>query len=337
MTAARIARTLPVVIGVGLGLAAAALATSPGSNGRIAFTRYGDASRSEGSIYTVGADGSGERRVTRPPAGGVDFQPDWSRDGSRIVFQREFRDKPYETWTVKPDGTDLRQVDPGCPPGIPETEICEENDPAWAPDGRRLAFAWAYGKVRQLRGEEWIEVSGIAVMDADGRNVRQITQLKRPTTSEDQQPVWSPDGRRIAFQRQNSTAAPINRHAIFVVNADGSGLHRVTPWRMEAGDHPDWSPDGRRVLFRSPESTATGSNLWTVRPDGTGLKQVTHFAATIEVLSASYSPDGRWITFSRSGRGGLPDIFVVRPNGTALRQVTRTAAWDSAPDWGPRR
>jgi TolB protein len=319
------------------GGAAVALATPPGSNGRIAFTRYTDVSRSSGSIYSIYPDGAGERRVTRPPRGVVDFQPDWSRDGSRIVFQREFPDKPYETWIVNADGSNPHPVSIACPEGIPATEICEENQPAWSPNGRKLAFSWAYGKLRRIRGEEWIEVAGIAVMNADGSNVRQLTQLKRPTTSEDQQPVWSPNGKRIAFTRQNSTARPVGGRAIFVVNADGTGRRRVTPWMLDAGDHPDWSPDGSRILFRSPASNFARSSLYTVRVNGTGLKRVTRFPAAVEVLSASFSPDGRLIVFSRTGRSGRPDLYTIRADGSGLRQLTRTSAWDSAPDWGSNR
>lgn len=255
---------------------------------------------------------------------------------SWIVFERQYQDKPYEILSVKPDGSDLTQVDPGCPPGIPATQICEESSPAWSPDGKRIAFDHAYGKLKHIDGVEWIEVGAVAVMDADGSNVRQLTQLRRPTSSEDFQPVWSPDRKRIAFQRENSTAAPRGRRAIFVANAAGGGLRQLTPWRLDAGDHPDWSPDGRSILFRSPTFDFVRSNLYTVRPNGTGLKQLTHFASSVEVLSASYSPDGKWIAFSKTGRGGLPDLFVIRPDGTGLRQVTRTSAWDSAPDWGPR-
>jgi Tol biopolymer transport system component len=120
------------------------------------------------------------------------------------------------------------------------------------------------------------------------------------------------------------------------VNADGSGVHQVTPWRLDAGDHPDWSPDCKRILFRAPEGECAGSNRYTVRPDGRDLKQLTWFAKATEVLSASYAPDGRWIVFSRTGRAGLPDLYVIRPSGTGLRQLMRTSAWDSAPDWGPK-
>jgi TolB protein len=316
--------------------ATAALATPPGSNGRIAFTRYTgvtpDASAS-GSIYTVAANGRDERRVSRAPRGVYDFQPDWTRDGSRLVWERQFSDKPYEIWTAKADGSDARQIDPGCPEGL---DACDESGPAWSPDGKRIAFGRAYGKLKIIRGEEWIEVGALAVMNADGTNVRQLTQLRRPTSSEDGEPVWSPDGRRIAFQRWNSTARPVDGRAIFVVNADGSGLRQVTPWRMIAGDHPDWSPDGRRILFRSPADEFDASDLWTVRPDGTGLKRLTNFGPSILVLSASYSPDGKWIVLSRTGRGGPPDLFAIRPDGTGLRQITRSTVWDSAPDWGSR-
>jgi Tol biopolymer transport system component len=320
---------------------ASAAATPPGENGRIAFNRYAKDVRTEhpsrGSIFTIGVDGKGERRVTRAPVGASDEQPDWSPDGSRIVFTREYDDKPFEIWSVRPDGSDLRQIDPGCPPGIPSTQICEEVEPAWSPDGKKIAFFNPFGKLKTIRGEEWIEVGAIAVMDVDGSNRRQLTQRRRPTSSEDHEPVWSPDGTRIAFMRWNSTASPPNGRAIFVVNADGSGLRQVTPWNLDAGDHPDWSPDGRRILFRSPSSNILRSNIYTVRPDGSGLTQLTRFAGNVEVLSSSYSPDGKWIVISRTGRSRLPDLFIMRSDGSGMRQLTRTASWDSGPDWGAAR
>jgi dipeptidyl aminopeptidase/acylaminoacyl peptidase len=91
-------------------------------------------------------------------------------------------------------------------------------------------------------------------------------------------PQWSPDGTRIVFQRKNTRALPQNQTAIYVINADGTGERRVTPWNLRAGDHPDWSPDGRRILFSSNFEAGpnVSANIYTIRPDGTGLTQLTH-------------------------------------------------------------
>jgi Tol biopolymer transport system component len=325
-----------VVMGI---LAVSAGATPPGKNGQIAFTRYakgqpgGDPSY--GSIFTIGTDGRGERRVTRPPAGASDTQPDWSKDGSRIVCTREFDAKPFEVWSIRPDGSDLRRIDPGCPRGISAGQICEEDAPAWSPDGTQIAFGNPYGGLEEIGGETWIDYLPLAVMAADGSNLRHLTHPRRHEF-EDSEPVWSPDGTRIAFRRLNGTAAPRGKQAIFVHDLASGADRRVTPWSLNAGDRPDWSPDGRRILFRSTTSELYGP-LYTVRPDGTGLKQMTHFQARTEVLSSSFSPDGKFIVFSRSGKGGLPDLFVRRSDGTGIRQLTRTARWDSTPDWGPAK
>jgi len=129
-----------------------------------------------------------------------------------------------------------------------------------------------------------------------------------------------------------------------VVGVDGAGLRRVTPWALMAGDRPDWSPDGTRILFRtgSNREGGFGANLYTVRPDGKGLQQVTHNKPSHRVLAGSYSPDGTSIVFSTTDGAtdptlGLPDIFVIRADGTGMRPVTRSQSWDASPDWGPRR
>jgi TolB protein len=146
-----------------------------------------------------------------------------------------------------------------------------------------------------------------------------------------------PDGTRLVLELLKSrSASPPASAALYLLNADGSGLHRLTPFRLAAGDHPDWSPDGGRILFRShADVLAPGSRLYTVRPDGTGLKQLGRWGPGTTVLSASFSPDGKRITIGLTGVGGRPDVFVMRSDGTGLRAITRTRAWDSAPDWGP--
>ena len=118
----------------------------------------------------------------------------------------------------------------------------------------------------------------------------------------------------------------------------GDGSSNAAAGMEDGGDHPDWSPDGRRILFRSNGKTddVTGSQLYTVRPDGSDLEQITHFPPGTQLLSSSYSPNGQWITVSVTGVDGQPDVYVMRTNGHALHPVTRTPEWDSAPDWWPR-
>jgi hypothetical protein len=157
---------------------AAAGATPPGKNGRIAFTRYTNTSRSEGAILTIGADGRAERRVTRPPSGAVDQYPDWSRDGSRIVFERCARAIACRVGTVGADGRDLRFVTRAC--GSPDTRAYADiRGPAFSADGRQIVVGLAWGNVMTLPvaagcprcGADQIEHFDLVVMNADGTNV----------------------------------------------------------------------------------------------------------------------------------------------------------------------
>lgn len=322
----------------------AASSTAPGKNGKIVFRRYFNKAHNRGALFVANPDGTGIRQITRPPKRRLDNEPDWSPDGRRIVFQRENRIGlgPPGLYVVDADGSNLRQLTRGTT-GSGKGGNCDA-DAAWSPDGRRIAFTRESGALVNVPGiGQRIERIGIYVMNADGTNVRQLTEVDTPTQAEDFGPQWSPDGTRIVFQRKNTRALPQGATAIYVVNADGTGERRLTPWALRAGDHPDWAPDGKRILFSSnfdgPPNVS--ANIYTVRPDGTGLKQLTHArGGKVQHLSSSFSPDGKWITFGRTpgtGKEGNADVLVMRADGSHVRRVTRTAIWDSASDWGPRR
>jgi Tol biopolymer transport system component len=126
-------------------------------------------------------------------------------------------------------------------------------------------------------------------------------------------------------------------HAVFTVGVDGKGVHRVTPWKLRGGDGPDWSADGSTILFRSNEDVGDflKSQIYTVRPDGGGLTQVTHVAAGTQLLSSSFSPDGTRIVFASAPKGRLPDLYTMAVDGSDVRPLLRAPQWDSRPDWGP--
>lgn len=320
-----------------------AQATFPGDNGSIAFRRFLNVERTWGAIFTIRPDGRGERQVTNPPFGYVDRDPDVSPDGRKIAFQRESVDcgpdcHSNEVFVVNADGSHLRQLTeqaPGTVCGVGGT--CNES-PAWSPDGRYIAFARGRGPIV----DDYIESAGIYVMRADGSHVRQITQKVLPTLGEDFSPQWSPDGHKLVFQRNNKPGAdPPDGIALWTVNLVTGRERSITPYPIEAGDTPDWSPDGRRILFHSNNSqnSNVSANLYTVRPDGTGLRQLTfETGGTVNYLGSSYSPDGTMITFGRRPEtAGAADIFVAQADATRIRPVTRTPLYDSYPDWGPAR
>jgi TolB protein len=308
--------------------------TEPGKNGRIAFKRFLDSARSTGAIFTIDASGKAERQVTRPDRGAVDDRPDWSPDGSLIVFDRCAPATPCAIYTVKPDGSDLTRLSPPCSASGPDVETrCEGGqDGSFLPGGKRVVYTRSTGKVRHFRDWDRIEHSDIVVRDVGGTNPLVLIR-SRPFAGDYVSAQFSFDGSRFVYVRANSK--PGGLHALFVARSDGTGQRQITSWSLDAGDNPDWSPNGKRILFRSAESGAKQSQIYVVRPDGSGLRSLTRFRPGTTVLSCSFSPDGKWITVAKSGRGGEPDIFVMKANGTNIRPVTRSALWDSAPDWGP--
>jgi len=319
-------------------------ATPPGQNGRIAFRRFLDLDQSSGAIFTIRPDGTRERQVTHPPAGTVDRNPDVSPDGRRIVFERE-AETMDDIFVVNVDGTGLRRLTGSAYPAgncLPDSGECN-GSPAWSPNGRWIVFDRGFGTVVG----DLVETVALFVMRPDGTHVRQITQLDPPasgSTGVDTEPQFSPDGTRVLFQRDNvRTATPEGAVALWIRNLRTGREHRVTPYRLQAGDTPDWSPDGKKILFHDNQNTPDGNaNLYTIRPNGTHLKQLT-FAddGLTRYLGSSFSPDGRWITVGRRPSTGGPelntaDVVVMRPNGTHERLVTRTTLYDSYPDWGPK-
>ena len=306
---------------------AAALATAPGKNGQIAFRRYLGPDRTKGAIFVANRDGSAERQLTSAAGQASDDFPDMAPDGSFVAFQRCGKNT-CGVYTINTDGSGLRRVDDGCG-GLPPK--CTDNSyPAISPDGKQITFNRAFGRIR----DDQIDHVGIYRMRIDGSHLRKVS-LPARRTAEDVEPQWSPDGKQIVFVRHNFTAKPKGRQAVFVINADGSGLRRVTPYNIKAGDGPDWSPDGSQILFRSPENEDfLNGDIWTIHPDGTGLRQVTHADSTTKVYSASFSPDGGAITLGMSGVDGQADVWTIGIDGSGLTPVTRTPEWDSAPDWG---
>jgi Tol biopolymer transport system component len=299
--------------------------------GRIVFRRFLDEAQTQSALFTVRSDGSAERQVTHPPAGTTDDQPDWSPDGKLIAFERCSDAAGCHAFTVAAGGGPPHQVHVRCQ----LAGACDVSGPTWTPAGQ-LVVVLAQGREKVNGGQRQIQQASLELLDLARGTQRTI--LKRPQWAGDiAAPAISADGRTVVYTHANSwLSVPADAASLYTIGIDGSANRRITPWKLGGGDHPAFSPDGS-ILFRSYEDEETRqSQFMTVEPDGTGLKQLTHFTEGTPVLSASYSSDGRWIVYAAGGAGGNANLYVMRADGTDSRPLMRTGAWDSAPDWGPK-
>ena len=156
-------------------------------------------------------------------------------------------------------------------------------------------------------------------MNADGSEPLNLTP--EPGAA-DRDPVWSPDGRKIAFVRNNSE--------IYVMNADGSGQRRLAR-HAALYFAPAWSPDGRKLAFVSDRDGPFGVStpeIHVMNVDGSGQRNLTRNPASDS--DPVWSPDGRKITFVRNF-----EIYVMNADGTGQTNLTRNPAHDFAPAWSP--
>jgi dipeptidyl aminopeptidase/acylaminoacyl peptidase len=94
---------------------------------------------------------------------------------------------------------------------------------------------------------------------------------------------------------------------------------------------PSWTRDGQ-ILFSRGARRPAGRGIFTVRPDGTGLRRIRAAGG-----DPAASPDGRFIVFMQTPDGANQELFVMRSNGTGVRQLTATnGVTESNPDWQRR-
>ena len=221
-----------------------------------------------GSAVIVNVDTGTSRSIPAPDPGALDagcFWA-WSADGSRLACEGFGLTDPTLNgiYTVRSsDGGGLTRITSN-PGGT-------DHPSDFSPDGKSLLLA---------RSDQNDQVVGLFVVKLKGGVPRQITpsgMILQDSGS------WSPNGKQILLAARPATD---HRFAIWVMNADGSGLHQlpITPScggafsdRMSIGCYdPVWSPDGTKIVFARVTAAGTQRNISTVNADGSGLFQVTH-------------------------------------------------------------
>lgn len=235
------------------------------------------------------------------PTGPLSKSGSPSPDGSKVVFEADMDGTTgaMHLWVCNLDGSDLRRI---------ATGTLSEGDPAWSPDGSRIAFE-ALGADGNT--DLWL-------VRPDGTGATQLTH-----GLDNKQPAWSPDGRQIAY---TSNAGGTND--IWIMDADGQHAQRLTSLPGEE-DHPSFSPAGDRVVFSETDPSDFTANLQIVASTpGAAAQPLT--SGGFHDWNPSWGPLGIVFASDRDATEGYA-IMKVRPDGSGLADVGSVRALD--PVW----
>jgi len=162
----------------------------------------------------------------------------------------------------------------------------------------------------------------IYTINCDGSNPQQLTALPGRNMA----PEWSPDGNKVAFYTHFESE---NTWSIFVMDADGGNVTRVTDIPGAWDWCPQWSPDGTKLLFARMYPSDYHSDIWMVNVDGSDL----HRVGSVIGFGPRWSSDGEKVLYS--GLAGDYEIFEMDTSGANQVQLTDNSSEDYWPSWSP--
>ena len=228
--------------------------------------------------------------VNRSGDASVSIEPD------QVAFISDRNDGQPDVYVMNMDGSDLRRVTTGATPVVF----------SWSPDGRRIVSDFGFFANRYI----------VATND-DGQWDVLLTNLGL-----DAGPVWSPDGRKVAFVSTREGNADI-----YLMDVDGSNPIRVTN-HPAADQNPAWSPDGKKVVFASERDG--NLEIYVVNLADGSVNRLTDRRGTDS--HPSWSPNGKEIVF-RSNQDGDSEIYLMNSDGTEIRKLTSNLVEDTSPSW----
>ena len=256
------------------------------------------------NVYRVSEKGGNAERVTSFSTGDVRW-PAMSADGRTIAFEHDFG-----LWLLDVGSRQARKVPlriaAEVQENLAESRVfrSEADDYELAPNGRRIAFS-IHGEVFTAPVEEG--------------ELRQITR----SAWREVNPVYSPDGTRIAFVSDSS-----GREEIWVAPADGGPAERITD--VDALKQAmDWAPDGKSLAYTASDGRLRAYSFDTRR---TTVLVTSRYGG---IATPTWSPDGKWIAYVRPDVARQSDIYMVAAAGGEERRVTFDSYNDGTPRFAP--
>ncbi|HUF38297.1 MAG TPA: protein kinase [Anaerolineales bacterium] len=283
---------------------------APGPTPRGGAARIAFASDRSGSTQIWLMDGDGSNPVQLTDIDGGACQPDWSPDGTRLIFispcsveQEEYPGAAL--YIVNLDGTGLTPV------------IGSRNgdyDPDWSADGSQILFTTLRNGFPEIH---ILNLNGGLVTPLADEGIKNF------------HPAWNADGSRISF----ITARP-GPFQIWTMNPDGSEQVRFSRSGDLRNSSPAWSPDGRFIVF-TQRATSSGLPYLILAPieDG-GFSEIRLALSTSPARGPAYSPDGSWIVFE-AWPDGNHDIYLLDMTTLTVIRLTSDDSYEFDPDWQP--
>jgi eukaryotic-like serine/threonine-protein kinase len=264
-------------------------------------------------IYITDLKGNATK-LTDMPTGAC--QPSWAPDGKRLVFVSpcKVQEDVYRRaslYIINYDGSGLQALST-----VPGGDF----EPDWAPDGTHIAFT-------SLR------TGHMQIYSYDLSNGITTRLVRTPQGQDARQPVWSHDGKQIAYaMRRNGSA-----YQIWIMTSTGEDERQLVRSGDQFSDmHPEWSPDGNLLLFhQTPANKFAFPDLVMFNMDEPNENPVILDVGILSINNVDYSSDGLWLAFETAGDNQGSDVAYMTATGSNVTVLTSNISDDFDPTWRP--